>query len=548
MPIDASRTAEVGVRALRNVGKRLLLLLMLTAVVLNASTASANAAGPRVDVFATDHAGAVLHRFYDRTAWSHWTSLGGTVKPGGGVAAVSWGPNRIDLFVRGTDDALWHKWWDGTAWHGWESLGGTLYGDPGVVSQHPGHLDIYVVGAGGVVYHRWFDGGWAAWSEIGCCASGNSAPAPVSWADHHTDVYIRGGNTIWHKFWNGAAWSAWELTGGTVSGSPSAVSLHTGHLDVYTPGVDGQIHHKWYDNNAWRSAWEPIGGSVDGVTGVGSVAIPPNRIDVVNRSSTGQLMHTFWIGNAWHGWESLGGPIYGTPAITTWDKYATSTQYGGANGAVDNSGELGALVSAMNAMPSSGAAALSTGLTPADKVYVAHALKNAQINPIEQNVPATLEEPVAPTTAELASVGSSPQDETVATASGAPKTRCRYTNSKQFKLEVNGLPDMGWVSMRTRFCYNPRNHRAAWGGQLSNDGHIAVGYSVLGWSIDWRDQFAAIHDWNGYQHGQVNMRRDYDIRFCPAFGALACATEERLKIVTFGRYNGSAVAGVYHRD
>jgi hypothetical protein len=536
-------------QAARAIAQRVSLLLVLTAAVLTVLPVSANAAGPRVDVFAIE-AGSVMHRFYDRTTWSGWENLGGTVNPGAGVAAVSWGTNRIDIFVRGTDNALWHKSWNGSSWSGWESLGGTLYGDPGVVSQHPGHLDVYAVGSGGTVYHKWFDNGiWSGWTNIGCCAQSNSAPAPVSWGDNHTDVYIRGtDNAIWHRYWNGSTWSTWASIGGSASGSPSAVSLHPGHLDVYLPGVDGKVHHRWYDNGIWDSQWEDLGGNVDGTTGVGSVAIPPNRIDIVNRSSTGQLMHRFWFGDVWSGWESLAsGPISGTPAITTWDKYATSLQYGGTNGAVDSVGELSALLAAMNAASPDGADELSNGLTPDDKEYVAQALRDSPIRLIEQDVPTTLESPVSPTTAELASVGSSDGDEAIASAAGAPAARCRVSNSKQFKLVVDNLPDMGWVSMRTRFCYNPRNHRASWGGQLSTDSHIATGYAVAGWSIDWRDQFVAIHDWNGYSQGQVNMRRDYDIEFCPAYGLVGCTEEERGKIVTFGRYNGSAVAGVYHR-
>jgi hypothetical protein len=229
-------------------------------------------------------------------------------------------------------------------------------------------------------------------------------------------------------------------------------------------------------------------------------------------------------------------------------RFPTSWNYGGGNRNVDTQSEAEAVISAIvGSGGGASGAALRDGLSPNDRGYVAQFLAGRTVDLVEQDVPGTLEPSQAPTSAELTAVGSSPGDEAAASAAGAPPVRCRYTQSKQLKLVVDDLPDMGWVTMRTRFCYNPRNHRAWSEGPIATDYDLANGYEYLGWGLQWGDSFIAVHDWDGYSQGQVNLRRDFDIVFCAAWGLVGCGTEERGKVVTFGRYNGTAVAGVYHR-
>jgi hypothetical protein len=228
--------------------------------------------------------------------------------------------------------------------------------------------------------------------------------------------------------------------------------------------------------------------------------------------------------------------------------YPTSVNYGGANHSVDTVGELSGVVAAMNASSASGATALRDGLSPQDKQWAAQRLRNSSVSLVEQDVPTDLGSTSAATAAELARVGSSPAAEAEASAAGLPGARCRPTQSKRFRLVINNLPDLGWISMRAEFCYNPRTHRAAKGDtDPAFDYDIERGWAFLGYEMRWGDDFDAIHDWNGWPQGQVNIRRDFDIVFCAAWGLTGCDDDERGKIVTFGRYNGSAVAGVYKR-
>jgi hypothetical protein len=106
-----------------------------------AGPASSSWAPGRLDVFATNTAGALIHKWWDGHSWSPgWESLGNP--PSGGIvgnpSAVSWGPNRVDVFVRGTDDQLWTRVWTGSVWTNWSTLGGILTAAPAVASQGAG--------------------------------------------------------------------------------------------------------------------------------------------------------------------------------------------------------------------------------------------------------------------------------------------------------------------------------------------------------------------------------------------------------------------------
>ena len=59
------------------------------------------------------------------STWSpDWQNLGGSLASP--PVAATWGPNRLDVFAVDTGGGLIHRWWDGELWNDWEDLGGSL--------------------------------------------------------------------------------------------------------------------------------------------------------------------------------------------------------------------------------------------------------------------------------------------------------------------------------------------------------------------------------------------------------------------------------------
>jgi hypothetical protein len=73
-----------------------------------------------MEVFAIFDDGELWNRYWDRTYWHDWESLGGELDPGSTPASSSWGRDRLDVFGRGIDGQTWHRWWDGSRWVPWE--------------------------------------------------------------------------------------------------------------------------------------------------------------------------------------------------------------------------------------------------------------------------------------------------------------------------------------------------------------------------------------------------------------------------------------------
>jgi hypothetical protein len=110
----------------------------------------------------------------------------------------------------------------------WEDLGGgqhgfiPLFGSPAAVSWGAGRLDIFAMGVDGRMYHKFFDGTWGP-----------------------------GGIDSWEGIGGGPGMGLWIT-------EPAAVSWGPGRLDIFTPGVDGSMYHKFFDGT-----WEP--GGIDNI-------------------------------------------------------------------------------------------------------------------------------------------------------------------------------------------------------------------------------------------------------------------------------------------
>jgi hypothetical protein len=96
----------------------------------------------------------------------------------------------------------------------------------------------------------------------------------------------------------------------------SASAWASNRLDIFGAGTDNAEYHKWWDGNAW-GGWESLGGAITGNPSV--VAWGPNRLDLFARGTDGAMYHKWWDGNAWGGWESLGGFFTSDPSAVAWE-------------------------------------------------------------------------------------------------------------------------------------------------------------------------------------------------------------------------------------
>src|ERR1700743_3579982 len=73
---------------------------------------------------------------------------------------------------------------------------------------------------------------WSGWENLGGAIV--SGPAVSSWSANRLDVFAPGtDNHMWHKWWNGSSWSGWEDLGGVILGSPAAVSWGPNRIDTF---------------------------------------------------------------------------------------------------------------------------------------------------------------------------------------------------------------------------------------------------------------------------------------------------------------------------
>ena len=301
----------------------------------------------RIDCFARGADRAMWHRWFDGRAWHGWESLGGEILEV--PNCVSWKTRRIDCFARGTDQAMYHRWFDGNAWRGWDHLGAPstpsgagVLETPNCVSWQARRIDCFARGADRAMWHRWFDGNaWRGWENLGGPEPERiilDAPNCVSWEAHRIDCFARGADQAMHHRWfDGSAWRGWENLGGpapegVILDAPNCVSWEAHRIDCFARGAGRVMWHRWFDRGAWLG-WEYLGApSTHSGAGIVETSIleTPNcvssearRIDCFARGADQAMHHSSFDGNAWRGWENLGGPglqriILEAPNCVSW--------------------------------------------------------------------------------------------------------------------------------------------------------------------------------------------------------------------------------------
>lgn len=178
--------------------------------------------------------GAVWTKFYEprgNAYWSDWFSLGSAVAKGTHVTALSTMENGTSLYVHGLDNAVWTRWFDPRDpkqdWSPWISLGGNM--KPGTevtaISTVPGGTTLFIVGPEGDVQTQYFDpmgGKWSGWYSLGGAVRDNSNITAISTLPSRTQVFVVGlDDAVWKiEFEPRVAnpqWSAWTSLGGRVN-------------------------------------------------------------------------------------------------------------------------------------------------------------------------------------------------------------------------------------------------------------------------------------------------------------------------------------------
>lgn len=224
----------------------------------------------------------------------------------------------------------------------------TTTDEPAISDIAANRLDVFTRDASGnLIRARYLNGsGWTYGQAIGLNIA--SAPSSVSWDSGRIDVVARmSDNTVGHWFCasNCTGEGAWNYDnlGGNITGKPAISSWGTNRLDVFAKGaVSGQLVHKWWGGFGWNG-WEGMGGYLE--SSPDAVSWGYNRIDVVaagpENGAGRSVWHWYWYGSNWAA-DNLGGEIVGAPTISSWgenrlDVFARSPEntlvhswYGGA--------------------------------------------------------------------------------------------------------------------------------------------------------------------------------------------------------------------------
>ena len=92
------------------------------------------------------------------------------------------------------------------------------------------------------------------------------------------------------------------------AGGPAVTSGGPHDLDVFVRGKHNhELVHRFFDGGDW-SGWNNLGGDL--AAGPAVTAGGPHVLDVFVRGKhNDELVHKFWNGQKWSGWINLGGDL-----------------------------------------------------------------------------------------------------------------------------------------------------------------------------------------------------------------------------------------------
>lgn len=202
----------------------------------------------------------------------------------------------------------------------WQRLGGTMTGDPAAIFYRDGAAHVFTSSTNGTLT-QYFNG---IWEDLGGAPAGiTQSPGAAVRGGFNIHLGIRGSDgQLYHRYWNGNQWSGWEQRGGTLASGPSLVSWDAGRLDGFACGTSQNlIHCSWNVATGW-SQWENLSAVLPTQYPIqfapAAVSWNTNRLDVfATRAGDGHLLHCWWDGVRWNGFEDLGGILNAAPAVVT---------------------------------------------------------------------------------------------------------------------------------------------------------------------------------------------------------------------------------------
>lgn len=236
-----------------------------------------------VSLFGVGKDGAVWSAYYDprvaRPVWSDWFSLGGDLRRGSTVRAISTVEGGVSLFAVSRDGSVSTNYFDprvGNRWSGWLPLGGQVRDgtDIAAVSSKPGATSLFIVERDGTVFSKYFDPEardprWSDWFSLGGKVHDGASVAAVSPFRGAVSLFVAGlDRNVWSSYFDprvaNAQWSPWFSLGGSLGATREIAALSTveGGVSLFAKGPDGYVQCNYYDPrvaNAKWSGWFPLG-------------------------------------------------------------------------------------------------------------------------------------------------------------------------------------------------------------------------------------------------------------------------------------------------
>lgn len=289
-----------------------------------------------VSLFSIGEDGSAWSTYFDpRVAnpkWSGWFSLGGKLRAGSDITAVSTVDGGVSLFAIGQDDAVWSNFYDprvaNPKWSGWFSLGAKVRAGANIsaVSAAQGSVSLFVVGMDGAVWSKYFDARipnakWSEWFSLGAKVRVGSNVTAVSTVQGGISLFTVGlDDAVYSAYFDpriaNAKWSEWFSLGGKVrfGANVSAVSATQGSVSLFVVGMDGGVWSKYFDAriaNAKWSDWFSLGAKIQTGTSITAVSTVEGGISLFAVGLDNAVYSAYFdprIPNAkWSDWFSLGG-------------------------------------------------------------------------------------------------------------------------------------------------------------------------------------------------------------------------------------------------
>jgi hypothetical protein len=107
-----------------------------------------------------------------------------------------------------------------------------------------------------------------------------------------------------HQAFRHGSWADPESLGGTLASAPAVTAWGDEEMEVFAVMPDGELWDRYWDGEAWHG-WESLGGELDGRAAPAASSWGADRLDVFARGLDGTVWHRWWDGMRWVDWERL---------------------------------------------------------------------------------------------------------------------------------------------------------------------------------------------------------------------------------------------------